>query len=175
MQAAPNGRVLYEYQGPPPQQSDRGGEKAWRGATKLEAATDACDVTNAQPLFPCGLTLELTGMQWHCAARRMLACTPCGAMPLRVRVERPVMSHSVAPVGASRSNADLDWHGPHLRPNASRTAFGLALGLGNSEPYRNVVFRYAGLTLCPDDHSDQPIHLDEVPFLEATHDADRET
>jgi hypothetical protein len=34
--------------------------------------------------------LELTGAQWHCATWHMLTCTPCGAMPLRVRVERPV-------------------------------------------------------------------------------------
>ena len=35
-------------------------------------------------------TFELTGAQRHCAARRTLASTPRGAMPLRVRVERPV-------------------------------------------------------------------------------------
>src|SRR4051812_41609788 len=41
----------------------------------------------------CGLTSELTGTQRHCAARRTLTSTPCGAMPLRVRVERPVSPH----------------------------------------------------------------------------------
>jgi hypothetical protein len=39
----------------------------------------------------CGITLELTGAQWHCAAGRRLASTLRGAMPLRVRVERRVM------------------------------------------------------------------------------------
>jgi len=39
----------------------------------------------------CGITSELTGTQWHCATWRMLTCGPCGAMPLRVRVERRVM------------------------------------------------------------------------------------
>jgi hypothetical protein len=35
-----------------------------------------------------GITLELTGTQRHCAARRKLTSTLRGAMPLRVRVER---------------------------------------------------------------------------------------
>jgi len=41
----------------------------------------------------CGVTSELTGTWWHCAARRMLPRTTCGAMPLRARVERPVRHH----------------------------------------------------------------------------------
>jgi hypothetical protein len=43
--------------------------------------------------IPCALTSELTGTQRHCAARRKLPRTACGAMPLRVRVERPVRPH----------------------------------------------------------------------------------
>lgn len=35
-------------------------------------------------------TSELTGARRHCAARRTLTSMPRGAMPLRVRVERPV-------------------------------------------------------------------------------------
>ena len=46
---------------------------------------------------PCKLTLELTGTQWHCAAGRKLTSTPRGAMPLRVRVERPVRRHVTPP------------------------------------------------------------------------------
>jgi hypothetical protein len=36
------------------------------------------------------ITSELTGTQRHCAAGRMRIGTPSGAVPLRVRVERPV-------------------------------------------------------------------------------------
>lgn len=39
-------------------------------------------------------TSELTGAQRHCAARRTLISAPCGAMPLCVRVERPVKAQA---------------------------------------------------------------------------------
>ena len=42
-------------------------------------------------------TSELTGTQRQGAARHMLPGTACGAMPLRVRVERPVRSHRTEP------------------------------------------------------------------------------
>ena len=46
--------------------------------------------SNAMDSAGRGITLELTGTQWQGAARRMLPRTACGALPLRVRVERPV-------------------------------------------------------------------------------------
>jgi hypothetical protein len=39
------------------------------------------------------LTLEWTGAHRQGAARRMLPRTACGALPVRVRVERPVIAH----------------------------------------------------------------------------------
>jgi len=54
------------------------------------SASIAAKVESKQRRHLCCLTSGLTGTQRHCAARRMLPRTARGAMPLRVRVERPV-------------------------------------------------------------------------------------
>jgi hypothetical protein len=43
----------------------------------------------SHPRFQCSPTSELTGTHRQGAARRMLFLTPRGALPLRVRVDRP--------------------------------------------------------------------------------------
>jgi hypothetical protein len=66
----------------------------------------------------CGLTLELTGTQRHGAAWRTLTSTPCGAMPLRVRVERLVRAkcHVISPTACA------GW--PSVSPMSQRLSTG---------------------------------------------------
>jgi hypothetical protein len=68
-----------------------------------------------------GLTSELTGRQWHCAARRMLRRTARGAMPLRVRVERPVRLHQRFFAGGLCVKAEpaADFDAALVRPSRS--------------------------------------------------------
>ena len=51
------------------------------------------NVTCEKSMTICGLTSELTGTYRQGAARRMLPRTSRGALPVRVRVERPVRQH----------------------------------------------------------------------------------
>ena len=71
------------------------------GDTRVEASHINTAVTNAtsgggtlsssqRMASWCGTTLELTGTQWHCAARREIASARRRAMRLSVRIERPV-------------------------------------------------------------------------------------
>lgn len=76
--------------------------------TKQKRAGQSVQMMRANRGFIGSLTSELTGTQWHYAARRMLPRTACGAIPLRVRVERPVRPHVPSHVSPPRMTEKFD-------------------------------------------------------------------
>ena len=72
--------------------------------SKRPQRTSSTQRAEGRPLHStaCGITLELTGTYRQGAARRMMTQAACGALPVRVRVERPVRPHALSPSRSDR-------------------------------------------------------------------------